>query len=77
MVIIKTVNVIELSDGLVTSCASFSDSVEGNLAADKLFLGFIENITDKPLTDDDENEYLENGYFTFGEYSVQLVHSTN
>lgn len=73
---LKTVNVIEITNGDIQSLRSFEDNHEGNEAAEGLFRKIIEETaTDEP-TDTEYQEAIEDGRWTDGNGGeVFLVHS--
>ncbi len=72
--IIKTVNVISFSVFSGTKLLSFSDDTNGNLEAKREFDRIITEL-DPRLTDKEIDNYLHEGYFSFGNWEIYLIHS--
>jgi len=69
---LATVNVIEYADNSIQQILSFEDTVDGNIAAEKMFVSFA-RINDCPNKDIDN--CLNDGIFEDGTYQLFIVHS--
>ena len=71
---IDTVNVIEYTDDTINGITSYDNTPEGNEEARAHFLAILGELGDN-LTDEEVQEYLDDGYWEQGDYQTFLVHS--
>jgi hypothetical protein len=72
---LKTVNVIEYSEGEILGLASYPDTKEGNTDAEARFKDLIGENTGI-RTEEDVAAALDDGYVEDGTYKVVIFHST-
>ena len=76
---ISTVNVIEMSEGSVLGITSWSDTVEGNRAAEDRFRAMCHENVSEPESEDTISEIddaIEDGHIEEGTWELWLGHST-
>jgi hypothetical protein len=70
---IKTVNVVEMSEGSILGMVSYPENKEGNAAAEERFKALIgENAT---ADEAEVNDAIDEGHYEQGTWEVFLVHS--
>ena len=73
---LRTVNVIEITNGDFQGVRSFAENSEGNKRAERLFKRCIEeNKGDLPMDKEDFSDAIEEGTFEHGGYQLFLTHS--
>ena len=73
---LRTVNVIETCNGVVSGCVSFPDTPEGNIVAKGLFIDWCtEGLDDEDRKGFDEEAALLRGEYTDGDWTFQLAWS--
>lgn len=71
---LKTVSVIEYIGTGNVSVHSFPDTKDGNRDAESLFSAIIKENSDWE-SDDKIKTFLEDGFYSFGEFEIYLVYS--
>lgn len=71
---VNTVNVIEYADDAVFGIKSFSNDPEGIKEAEECFKEVIREHGDN-VTEEEAENYIEDGWFEQGNYQVFLTHS--
>ena len=78
---LRTVNVIEIRmiESTVEAIFSFADTKKGNKAAEKQFAklcryNWKQNANKEPLTQEDIDSALEDGYFETGDSKIIIEH---
>jgi uncharacterized protein YdcH (DUF465 family) len=72
---LQTVNVIEITNGIIQGLTSYPETPEGNKAAEEHFGRLLKEHNAE--TDDVIEQAIEDGTYTDGSgYEVNLVHST-
>ena len=76
---LNTINVLESPSGFPNQLTAYPYTKEGIEAAEQHFLKVVEslnNVWGEPLTNDEVDEILDNGYFSNEQDEVFLIHST-
>ncbi len=69
----KTINVIEHNGETITNLKAFEDNETGNKAAEKIFRRYAKA---NGANRNQVNFHLDNGFYSSGDYTVFLVHSS-
>lgn len=69
---LKTVNIIEITNGNLQNIESFSDDDDGNKEAEKLFTA---KALENGANSDDIDSYLDDGIFSEDAYELLITHS--
>lgn len=74
--ILDTVNVIEITNGIAESIVSFADNPKGNQQAEQLFIKLLKEHTDE-YSASEIDDFLDAGDFDDNNgYNIVLIHSS-